>query len=180
MRLNAHFLPVVRHGLDLGMVHRMITKVFHSSRTGRGDSDLPNGRLVGDDVGTDVIDRPHALNCPIHCCPHTHIAVDDKSSVFNTDWLYAIELAGMLEVADAMSHSAIQREESRGSHQRLDDFGERDDVNFLKHSLAYYDGAAAPRIEYMDVNITRSQPAKRVYGAEAEQTNQEQKEANHA
>ena len=47
-----------------------------------------------------------------------------------------------------MAHSAINRKESRGSHQRLDGFEQRDDVNFLKHTLAYYagDGAAAHRV----------------------------------
>ncbi|EJS91704.1 fumarate reductase flavoprotein subunit [Pasteurella multocida subsp. multocida str. Anand1_cattle] len=61
----------------------------------------------------------------------------------------------------------MERKESRGAHQRLD-YTERDDVNYLKHTLAFYNGDDAPRIEYSDVKITKSQPAKRVYGAEAE------------
>ncbi len=63
------------------------------------------------------------------------IKINDKSSVFNTDLLYAIELGYMLDVAEAMAHSALNRKESRGSHQRLDGYEERDDVNFLKHTL---------------------------------------------
>ena len=47
-------------------------------------------------------------------------------------------------------HSALNRKESRGAHQRLDGFEERDDVNFLKHTLAYYTGDGPPRIEYGD------------------------------
>ncbi|CAK2229629.1 hypothetical protein VCRA2110O175_730002 [Vibrio crassostreae] len=75
-----------------------------------------------------------------------------------------------LEVAEAMAHSAILRRESRGAHQRLDDnCTERDDVNFLKHSLAFYNGDKAPRIEYSDVTITKSQPKARLYGAAAEE-----------
>ena len=90
------------------------------------------------------------------------IKINDKSSVFNTDLLYAIELGYMLDVAEAMAHSAINRKESRGSHQRLDGYEERDDVNFLKHTLSFYNGEGAPTIDYSDVKITKSQPAKRV------------------
>ena len=73
----------------------------------------------------------------------------------------------ILDVAQSISSSAVARKESRGAHQRLD-YVERDDTNYLKHTLAYYNADGAPRIEYSDVKITKSQPAKRVYGAEAE------------
>jgi len=69
-------------------------------------------------------------------------------------------------IAQAMAHSALHRRESRGSHQRLDGFGERDDANFLKHTMAHYAGeGVAPLISYADVTITRSQPGTRAYGA---------------
>ena len=57
----------------------------------------------------------------------------------------AIELGYQLDVAQAMAHSALARKESRGAHQRLDGFEQRDDANFLKHTLAVYraDGRAA-------------------------------------
>src|SRR4029453_7303895 len=74
------------------------------------------------------------------------VRLDDRSKAWNTDWLVAIELGYLLDVAQAMAHSALARRESRGSHQRLDGFEVRDDVNFLKHTLAYYNGADAPRI----------------------------------
>ncbi len=68
----------------------------------------------------------------------------------------------MLDVAQALAHSARSRTESRGSHQRTD-YPKRDDKNFLKHSLAYKtDGE--PRIGYKDVVITRWPPGERVYG----------------
>jgi fumarate reductase flavoprotein subunit len=98
---------------------------------------------------------------------YADVRVSDTSKVFNTEWLTAIELGSMLEVAHAMAHSAVQRKESRGSHQRLDGYEKRDDVNFLKHTLAYYNPEGAPRIEYEDVTITKSQPAERVYGGAA-------------
>ena len=93
------------------------------------------------------------------------IELEDKSNVYNTDLLQALELGSMIDVARAMAVSALNRQESRGSHQRLD-FVDRDDVKFLKHSLASYKGADDPAIDYRDVVITRSQPAERVYGGE--------------
>ena len=101
--------------------------------------------------------------------------MDDKSKVYNTDWLLAIELGYLLDVAEAIVHSAINRKESRGSHQRLDGFEERDDANYLKHSLAYFDGDNAPRIEYGEVKITKSPPGKRAYGAAGVQADEERK-----
>ncbi len=54
--------------------------------------------------------------------------IDDHSLAFNTDWLTTLELGYSLEVAQAMAHSALQRKESRGAHQRLDGYTERDDA----------------------------------------------------
>ena len=94
------------------------------------------------------------------------VRLEDRSNVFNTDLLACLELGSMLEVAEALAHSALARRESRGSHQRLDHI-KRDDLEFLKHSLAQYRGADPPTIAYRDVVITRSQPAERVYGGKA-------------
>ncbi len=69
----------------------------------------------------------------------------------------------MLDVAEAVSWSALERKESRGAHQRLDDYGKRDDARFLKHSTARYRADAPPEIAWRDVNITRLPPAERVY-----------------
>jgi fumarate reductase flavoprotein subunit len=98
-----------------------------------------------------------------------NLRVDDASKAWNTEWLLAIELGYQLDVAQAIVHSALARRESRGSHQRLDGFEARDDVNFLQHSLATYAGDDAPRIAYGPVKITRSQPGTRAYGAAGEQ-----------
>jgi fumarate reductase flavoprotein subunit len=96
------------------------------------------------------------------------IRLDDRGRAFNTEWLTAIELGNMLEVAQTVAHSALERRESRGSHQRLD-YDKRDDVNFLKHSLACWRGEDVPRIDYMPVTITKSSPRARVYGGEGKQ-----------
>ncbi len=97
------------------------------------------------------------------------IKLDDHNRAFNTEWLSAIELGFTLDVAEALAHSALQRRESRGAHQRLDEYQERDDANYLVHSLAVYGGDGAPRIDTMPVAITRSQPRKRVYGGAGKQ-----------
>jgi fumarate reductase flavoprotein subunit len=106
---------------------------------------------------------------------YQNLRLEDHSKVWNTEWLLAIELGYLLDVAQAMVYSALHRKESRGSHQRLDGFEQRDDVNFLKHSLATYAGAGAPRIGYSDVRITKSQPGTRAYGAAGEKAEAQRK-----
>lgn len=108
------------------------------------------------------------------------ITLEDRSRVWNTDWITAIELGYQLDVAEAMAHAALARTESRGAHQRLDGFDQRDDTNFLCHSLARYQEGAAPRITTMPVTITRSPPGQRAYGALGEQRDAARKEAAHA
>ncbi len=90
------------------------------------------------------------------------VELHDKTNVYNTDLLQALELGSMLDCAEAVAQSALARKESRGAHQRLD-HAERDDKNFLRHSLAHYDPAQPPRIDYRDVVITKSQPGVRDY-----------------
>ncbi len=91
------------------------------------------------------------------------VALDDHSRTFNTQLMAALELSGMLEVAESMVHAALWREESRGAHQRTD-FPKRDDNKFLAHSIAYRNAEGPPRIEPLAVTITRWPPGERVYG----------------
>jgi fumarate reductase flavoprotein subunit len=93
-----------------------------------------------------------------------NITIDDHSHTFNTELTAALELAYMLDVAEAIAHCAAQRKESRGAHQRTD-FPQRDDANFLAHSLAYRKDDAV-RVDYLPVTITRWPPGERVYGRE--------------
>jgi fumarate reductase flavoprotein subunit len=91
------------------------------------------------------------------------VALDDHSQTFNTELTSALELQYMLDLAEAIVHSALERKESRGSHQRLD-HPARDDKSYLAHSLALRREDGSPRIEYLPVKITRWPPGERVYG----------------
>ena len=92
---------------------------------------------------------------------YARVRVGDAGRTFNTDLLEARELGYLLDGAEAMAASAIARHESRGAHSR-DDFPERDDVNFLAHTLAYR-GEAGPSLRYKPVTITRFEPKPRTY-----------------
>jgi fumarate reductase flavoprotein subunit len=111
---------------------------------------------------------------------YRRLRLDDRSRVWNTEWLTAIELGYQLDVAEAIAHSAFYRRESRGAHQRLDGFEARDDASFLKHTLAYYRPDGPPRIDYSPIVITRSPPGRRAYGAEGERIEETRKERGHA
>jgi len=93
----------------------------------------------------------------------SNLAIMDHSLTFNTEITAAMELSYMLDVAETITQSALQRTESRGSHQRTD-HPQRDDQKFLAHSLAYRNEDSPPRMEYLPVTITRWPPAERVYG----------------
>ncbi|WP_434778731.1 fumarate reductase (quinol) flavoprotein subunit [Neisseria sp. Ec49-e6-T10] len=93
------------------------------------------------------------------------VQIGDKSSVFNTDLLYALEVKASLDIAQCIALSALHRRESRGAHQRLDEgLTERDDQQFLKHTLSFYQQGNTPKLSFSDVLITKLKPAQRVYG----------------
>jgi len=92
-----------------------------------------------------------------------NIALDDHSRTFNTELLSALELHCMLDVAICIVHSALSRTESRGAHQRTD-YPDRNDRDFLAHTLISQDEHGAIRVNYKPVTITRWPPGERVYG----------------
>ena len=96
---------------------------------------------------------------------YNKIVLHDKSNVFNTDLFQVLELGSMLDCAEALVVSALARKESRGAHQRLD-YVERDDQTFLRHSMAFYQGQQPPRLDYLDVVITKSPPGVRDYSGD--------------
>lgn len=93
----------------------------------------------------------------------SNLTLRDNSYTFNTELISALELSSMLDIAETVIQSALERTESRGSHQRID-HPERDDQDFLAHSLAYKSGEGPPKISYKPVTITRWPPGERKYG----------------
>ncbi|HXZ87343.1 MAG TPA: fumarate reductase (quinol) flavoprotein subunit [Candidatus Binataceae bacterium] len=94
-----------------------------------------------------------------------NLTLEDHGRTFNTQLIQALELGFMLDAAETIVHSALNREESRGAHQRRD-FPKRDDQRFLAHSLVFRSAEGPPRIELLPVVITRWPPGERVYGRE--------------
>jgi succinate dehydrogenase / fumarate reductase flavoprotein subunit len=92
---------------------------------------------------------------------YAKVGVADKGTVFNTDLLEARELGYLLDCAETTVVSALARTESRGAHAR-EDFPERDDANFLAHTLATR-GEGGPRLSYKPVTITSFEPKPRTY-----------------
>ena len=91
-----------------------------------------------------------------------NIRIDDKSRTFNTDLQEAIELGHMLDYAAFIVEGAIARKESRGAHYR-EDYPNRDDKNFLKHTLAFMDEEGNIKLDYMDVTLGKFEPQERKY-----------------
>jgi succinate dehydrogenase / fumarate reductase flavoprotein subunit len=91
-----------------------------------------------------------------------NIRIQDKSKVFNTELQEAIEFGHMLDYSLFIVESAIARDESRGAHYR-EDFQERDDENFLKHTMAYMDENGKIKLDYMDVVLGKHELKARNY-----------------
>ncbi len=87
--------------------------------------------------------------------------VDDKAKEYNTNFSNVMELDSMFRVAEVVLIGAINRKESRGAHARTD-YTKRDDVNFLHHTLAYYD-PNEPIMKTFPVTITKYRPVERKY-----------------
>lgn len=91
--------------------------------------------------------------------------VSDTSKIFNTELLECLEFGYGLEIAEASCLAALERRESRGAHQRLDEgLQARDDVGYLKHSQVFYQGDAPAELRWQAVDTRFSAPAARVYG----------------
>lgn len=91
----------------------------------------------------------------------SQIYLDDKGSCWNTEIVEALELRSLLIVAELILTSALNRQESRGAHFR-EDYQQRDDANFLKHTMAYYSPAGID-LQYRPVTITMFEPQERKY-----------------
>ncbi len=103
----------------------------------------------------EAIDKIHELQAR-----YKRIRIDDKGFKWNTDLMEAWELGALLDLAEVTAFAALARTESRGGHYR-EDYPNRDDVNFLKHSMAWKNGTIT--LKYKPVRITRIQPQERKY-----------------
>jgi succinate dehydrogenase / fumarate reductase flavoprotein subunit len=90
------------------------------------------------------------------------VVVEDKGTVFNNDLTQALELGFLLELAECMVVSGIARKESRGAHARPDDFPERDDENYLRHTIVTWEHDR-PKLDWKPVTMTKWQPMERTY-----------------
>jgi succinate dehydrogenase / fumarate reductase flavoprotein subunit len=93
---------------------------------------------------------------------YVNVSVQDKGKRFNTDLLEAIELGFLLDLAEVLVTSALARNESRGGHFR-EDYPTRDDVNFMRHTMAYRNDDGSVRLDYKPVVETRYKPMERKY-----------------
>ncbi len=91
-----------------------------------------------------------------------NIVVDDKSKLFNTDIVEAFEFSNILLIAEVIANGAILRKESRGAHYR-NDYPERDDENWLKHTLATLGDNGNIKFDFSEVSITKFKPQPRTY-----------------
>ncbi len=119
--------------------------------------------MMDDNVGVyrtgggleEALDKIHELQAR-----YKRIRVEDKGYKWNTDLMEAWELGALLDLAEVTTFAALARTESRGSHYR-EDYPQRDDVNFLKHSLVWKNGSLT--VKYKPVRITRIPPQERKY-----------------
>jgi succinate dehydrogenase / fumarate reductase, flavoprotein subunit len=92
---------------------------------------------------------------------YEHISIQDQGNRFNTDLLEAVELGFLLDLAEVLAYTALERKESRGGHFR-EDFPERDDKKFMLHSMAYKNGDKI-KLGWKPVTVTNYQPMERKY-----------------
>ena len=152
--------------------HHLVTleekRIYDGVFRGQGDynpyevrqelTDIMNDKAYVYRTETDLVDGLKKLR-EIRARTWKH--VDDKAKEYNTNFSNVMELDSMFRVAEVVLLGAINRRESRGSHSRLD-YPNRDDANFLHHTLAYYD-PKEPIMKKHPVTITRYQPVERKY-----------------
>jgi succinate dehydrogenase flavoprotein subunit len=93
---------------------------------------------------------------------YARVVVEDKGQVFNNDLTQALELGFLLELGECMVVSGLARKESRGAHARPHDYPERDDENYLRHTVVtWQDGE--PHLDWKPVTVTKWQPMERTY-----------------
>ena len=93
---------------------------------------------------------------------YKNVAIMDKGQRYNTDLLEAVELGFLLDLAEALAYTALERRETRGGHAR-EDYPNRDDAQFMAHSMLYKQPDGSLKLDHKPVTITRYQPMERKY-----------------
>ena len=93
---------------------------------------------------------------------YEHVVVEDKGEVFNSDLTQALELGFLLDLAECMIVAGLERKESRGAHARPYDYPERDDENYLRHTIVRWVDEA-PQLDWAPVRMTKWKPQERKY-----------------
>jgi succinate dehydrogenase / fumarate reductase flavoprotein subunit len=93
---------------------------------------------------------------------YQQVVVEDKGQLFNSDLTQTLELEFLLELAECMVVCGIARKESRGAHARPQDYPDRDDANYMKHTMVSWENGE-PRLDWKPVTVTKWQPQKRTY-----------------
>jgi len=128
---------------------------------------------IRDDLGSSMFEnfgvfrRGHQMEAQIETIAslkerYRSVVVEDKGEIFNSDLTQALELGSCIEIAECMLTAGLARTESRGAHARPDDFPERDDENFLKHSRTRLVNGKV-ELDWTPVTITKWQPESRSY-----------------
>lgn len=93
---------------------------------------------------------------------YERVVVDDKGAVFNNDLTQALELGFLLELSACMVEAGLARKESRGAHARPHDYPDRDDENYMRHTLVRWEDGA-PSLDWAPVRVTKWEPQERKY-----------------
>ena len=165
-------LPEQPEGLVIGMVETIRTRA-----TGERVADLRRELQETMDRNVQVFRTEASMKEALGVIEslkerYASVVVQDKGRRYNTDLLEAIELGFLIELAEVITLGALARKESRGGHFR-EDYEARDDVNFMRHTMAYrapvtdvHHGPAFAdevRLDYKPVTVTRYQPMERKY-----------------
>ncbi len=94
---------------------------------------------------------------------YQRVVVEDKGDIFNNDLTQALELGFLLDLAESMVVAGLARKESRGAHARPYDYPERDDVNYLRHTITSLSPSGRVRLDWKPVTVTKWQPQERTY-----------------
>ena len=160
---GASFQPLPNDAADFA--RQQFDKILHSQGTERlSDLGKEMKRVMFDHVG--VFRTEEAMRNALVTVRELkerfkNIRLEDRGKIFNTDLFNAWELGNLLDLAEVTTVSALERTESRGAHAR-EDYPERDDTNWLKHTLAWYKNGGV-ELRYKPVVITKYEPKKRTY-----------------